>query len=358
MSNRRLEAGAGGGGTHAAAPLRPLIFTTAGLRAQDQFAAYAARCAGVVEVEPVGDPRAGFAIENRLWKLGGAALSCVETGPVRYARTPDLVRRDPMDHWTIAVMRQGGSLHEAGGRAGILPAGRIQLGTMAAPFAGRRESTAWQMLFLDRDSFPELADRFDGAVGTMPGGALAGVLGDFLLGLEGHLDRATEAERPALAASIRAMVAACLAPNADRLDQAAGPLDQVLLDRARAVIRHNLGASLLGPRMLCRELGLSRSRLYRLFEPMGGVACFIQRQRLLAARAALADPGNAEPIGRLAERLGFADPSVFSRAYRAEFDQTPRETRLAGRAGLAPTRAPLTPVATPEGGLRDLLRRV
>lgn len=358
MSNRRLDAPRAASAAGEAGLLRPIVFSTADHAVPDQFAAYAARCAGVVEVEPVDDPQAGFAMHNRVWVLDGMALSCLELPPVRYMRTPALVRRDPVDHWTIAMVRRGRGVHHSAGQAVTLPPGRMQLGTMAAPFAGERGPMAWQMLFLARDSFPELAGRMDSAVGAVPEGALAGLLADFLLGLEAHLGHATEAERPALSGSIRAMVAACLAPSRERLEEARMPIDQALLDRAKAIIRANLGAALLGPRMLCRALGLSRSRLYRLFEAEGGVARHIQRQRLLAARAALTDPANALAIGPLAEQLGFADPSVFSRAYRAEFGITPRETRMAARAGHLPAGPRDAPGRADSAGLLGLLRAI
>ena len=64
------------------------------------------------------------------------------------------------------------------------------------------------------------------------------------------------------------------------------PIATVLIERARRFAQANLFDRDLGSPMMQRELGLSRARLYRLFEPFGGVSHYIQHRRLLDAHAA------------------------------------------------------------------------
>jgi AraC-like DNA-binding protein len=80
---------------------------------------------------------------------------------------------------------------------------------------------------------------------------------------------------------------------------------------------------------------MSRSNLYRLFENTGGVARYIQRERLVEAHAVLSDPATAKSISAIAEDLCFADASSFSRAFKREFGLSPGEVRAAAVAGLA-----------------------
>jgi AraC-like DNA-binding protein len=88
----------------------------------------------------------------------------------------------------------------------------------------------------------------------------------------------------------------------------------------------------LSSKMLCAALGVSRSRLYRLFEPLGGIASYIRKQRLLRTRDALSDIADGRSISRIAEQWGFVDASAYSRTFRHEFGISPKEARDIGWA--------------------------
>ena len=82
----------------------------------------------------------------------------------------------------------------------------------------------------------------------------------------------------------------------------------------------------LGRERLCAVFGLSRSALYRVFGPAGGVEAVIRRQRLVAAGAVLRGR-RAVDIETVATRFGFTDASSFSRAFRREFGYPPSMAR-------------------------------
>jgi AraC-like DNA-binding protein len=100
---------------------------------------------------------------------------------------------------------------------------------------------------------------------------------------------------------------------------------------------------------------MSRSNVYRLFEDDGGVARYIQRQRLLEARAVLTDPASKKPISAIADDLCFADVSGFSRTFRREFGHSPGEVRSAALAGLALSAPPRSSVASARADFGELL---
>jgi AraC-like DNA-binding protein len=116
---------------------------------------------------------------------------------------------------------------------------------------------------------------------------------------------------------------------------AKAPIEQVQLARIKTIIRQNLRSAMLGPERLCRLAGVSRSQLYRLFEPQGGVAHYIQAERLRAACRALTAFGGGRDISAIAEDVGFFDHSTFSRVFRREFGCTPRDFRTAAMTGQA-----------------------
>ena len=105
--------------------------------------------------------------------------------------------------------------------------------------------------------------------------------------------------------------------------------------RGARVIRKHLRTPTFRPSILCRLVGMSRSSLYRLFEDTGGVAKYIQGERLIEAHAVLTDSGTTQSISAIAEDLCFADASSFSRAFKREFGHSPGEVRSAAIDGLA-----------------------
>jgi AraC-like DNA-binding protein len=93
-------------------------------------------------------------------------------------------------------------------------------------------------------------------------------------------------------------------------------------------IETNLTARDLGAEKLARTFGLSRASLYRLFEPVGGVASYIRMRRLHRTYQELMAPGfQNRRIGPIAYGAGFRSIPAFNRAFRATFGQPPRTTR-------------------------------
>jgi AraC-like DNA-binding protein len=111
---------------------------------------------------------------------------------------------------------------------------------------------------------------------------------------------------------------ACIARSTDRLRLAEHGISISLFERAKQIIDGELQSSKLRPATLCRQLGVSRSQLYRLFERKGGVTHYIQRQRLIRIFDTLCNPEDRRPISAVAADFCF-DPSSFGRAFRREF---------------------------------------
>jgi AraC-like DNA-binding protein len=219
-----------------------------------------------------------------------------------------------------------------------------------------READERFTLFLSRDRFAALAPDLLRLRGGWMEGAAALLLMDFLRLLERSLPGLDQEERVRLPHAIAAMVAACAAPSAARAAAAAPQLDIARLERVREVVRRRIGSATLTTAAICREVGISRSQLYRLLESEGGVMRFVQRMRLRAAEAALSDPQDQRGVAAIGEAHGFHDPSSFSRAFRREFGSSPTEVRVAALSGsgLRLAMRPQLPAET--ASLRDALR--
>jgi AraC-like DNA-binding protein len=88
-----------------------------------------------------------------------------------------------------------------------------------------------------------------------------------------------------------------------------------------------MGSLDFGPPQLGRLLAMSRSKLYRLLDGGGGVAHFINRERLLQARRDLMAPGEPLSVHAMASRVGFRDHSTFSHVFRQEYACSPSRSR-------------------------------
>jgi AraC-like DNA-binding protein len=209
-----------------------------------------------------------------------------------------------------------------------------------------------------RDTFRDIGHLLDAICGSVLDSPLGHLLGDYMMALENRLPAVTESDFPHVTKAVSAMVAAAVEPSAARVAIAQRQIDLGRKERVRKAVRRHLRTPTLGPKNLGRLIGMSRSNLYRLFEDMGGVARYIQRERLLEAHAILSDPSTTQSISPIAEDLCFADASSFSRAFKREFGYSPSAVRSAALAG-AELRATSKTRGPPAGAdFGDLLRRL
>jgi AraC-like DNA-binding protein len=124
-----------------------------------------------------------------------------------------------------------------------------------------------------------------------------------------------------------------MAPAQENASEVEKPMVIALRERARRIVRQDMASAGFGPEMLGRLLSVSRSKLYRIFEGSGGVARFIQQERLAAAHRRLTDSLGKIPISALAAEVGFGDHSAFSRAFKLEYGYSPSEVRETALAG-------------------------
>ncbi|MGU3421797.1 helix-turn-helix domain-containing protein [Methylobacterium sp. D54C] len=142
-----------------------------------------------------------------------------------------------------------------------------------------------------------------------------------------RLDETDAGSIPALRAELLAFLLRILDPSQAPDTLEGRELDEGLFAVARRVIGDRLREPGLSPNAVAEAMGISRSSLYRLFVPVGGVMDYVQERRLLAMRDALADPVERRTITQLADDLGFASLPHLSKSFRARFGWTPRAWR-------------------------------
>jgi AraC-like DNA-binding protein len=98
------------------------------------------------------------------------------------------------------------------------------------------------------------------------------------------------------------------------------------LERICMFIENNL-AQAINVEQLCKDFAISRSSLYRLFEPLGGIAQFIRSRRLLLAKRMLrASSMSDQSLATIAHQCGL-ELSALRRYFQEVYGATPSEMR-------------------------------
>jgi AraC-like DNA-binding protein len=155
------------------------------------------------------------------------------------------------------------------------------------------------------------------------------LLANYSLSLANELPSISRERWSDMGAATCTVVRACLASDSDNAAATEKPTVTALRTRVGRVVRQQMNSPKLTPRTLAQLVAMSRSKLYRLFESSGGVARFIQQERLHEARRRLADTGvwGKTTISTLAIEIGFHDHSSFSRAFKLKYGCSPSEYR-------------------------------
>ena len=314
-------------------------FSTCELPVSQQLEAWRDWYAGSFEVASIDASDRGFAGKSEVWKFAGMALVSVSAPPLRAVRTKSLIRRDPTDHWVITIGKRGATDLMLEKDQTAVPAGVPFVLSLGEFSANQRNLDHRLQLNIARDKFSYFAPALDAARGQALNTPLGGMLSEYISLLERQLPGLTEADAQRLPQAVAGMVAACIATSMDSVTKAHEQISATLKEKARRCIRRNLRSPRLGASMLCRELGMSRSSLYRLLESEGGVQRYIQHHRMAESFALLSDPSNAQQIVVIADDVGMLDLSSFSRAFRRQFGISPTDVREAARAGLDPSLA-------------------
>lgn len=312
--------------------LNPLRFETESLAPHKQFLAWQEHMAVLSDTrlpDNVG-PEDGFVVRQAVWNLGGMLLLQQTAPAFRYERSPDQVRFSPIDHWQITFLRVGRTWTGIDGRVAQNEPGMIEVRSLGHPFSGRALATDSVSLIVPVDLYADRGGLTTASKNVVLGGYRAKLLIDFLSSIEGNLNRLTHDDLPGVKDRLREMIFDTITPLVER----EGSNDQIsqigLMTRARRFILSNLASPDLTPDALGRELAISRTRLYELFETSGGVANYIRRRRLSAAHAMLADPSDPRKIAQVGLAIGFDSAANFSRAFTQQFGYSPSNIHKRG----------------------------
>lgn len=313
--------------THSDSRILSYTFSTAGEEMRDQVDAWDAIMA-LVSVQSHQPRERGFRGRATAWNLGRLLLARLSAQAMDFQRDARRLRADAIDHWYLCIPLSGIYVREEGA---IAAPGHCQVNTLYRTGGGWHTDIDAIFLSIPRDLCPSHAPALDQLHATNLAPGLGGLLVDYLKAVEQRLPTLGPEQLPALVEATRAMVIACAAPDRDTLAEAMPVVQTTQLERAKHFIRHNVLEPHLNVKALSRQLGISRTSLYRLFEPLGGVVHYVRSARLQDAHRLLSTGSDLRPIHEIAAERGFVDPSEFSRAFKRQFGYSPSEARHEGR---------------------------
>ena len=291
--------------------------------------------AGLYDTRVSADDISALAMEFRSWRARSLVISTTDHSAASVRRRRLIRRDDWIDNRIMVVIADtAGTRYRNGDRAGHFSPGNIHLVRTDLPLVSEEGGGARRTVGLhfedagfdpSRHTLPEMI-----AAGT-PSGRL---LTTALRTLTDELPRATAADANALADGFAGMFRALLAPDL-RDESTRAHFERGREAALKQFIADNLRNPALGVGLICQSHGVSRATLYRIFEPDGGIAHYVQRLRLEGAMTELAEsPPRRGLIGQIAKRWAFADQASFTRSFRARFGCTPGDA--AGTASAIP----------------------
>jgi AraC-like DNA-binding protein len=265
-----------------------------------------------------------FRLRSVTYQLPRAAIASVESVAQTLNRGPAEIARGGGDQILIWLQVSGESDVNYAGREGKLRPGDVAILDYTREIFVRAPDFASIYVMIERNMVPPafLAPSMHGTIFAGDSGP-GQILYRGVESLFQTIDRLTLVEAGAALDGLITTAAGMLEGDLARRAERDSSGDQ-LLDKALAFIDRNLARSDLAPALVEKSLPLSRSSLYRLFEPLGGVRNAILERRLeRAMRVLLSGTAAKPPLRAIARDHGFSSEEQYSRAFRSRFGTTP-----------------------------------
>ncbi|MDR3372278.1 MAG: helix-turn-helix domain-containing protein [Ancalomicrobiaceae bacterium] len=279
-----------------------------------------------VPATDVDDFQFGF----EAWNLGALLIAKTQSAGQYFQRGVSTINRSTTDHYLIQIYETGSCSGTAGGKEIDFAAGDIWIMDMTGEISTRTSDFKNTNIVIPRDMLDPLVADPLGLHGARldrrsPHGR---ILGDHLLALAREAPQIRQSEAAELSQATVQLVAACVGPSLDGAAPARQGLSVSLLRNIRKFIQVHLSDQGLGPDIICQNFNISRSALYRLFEPFGGIAHYVRDRRLRRCLRQIASSHfRSQLVSEIAYRCGFTNDASFSRAFRRQFGISPSEVR-------------------------------
>lgn len=274
--------------------------------------------------------------------LGGVVFGITRAQTQLFQRDMRRIARDDMDHILVQVFIEGGGIASGDQK---IEAGDMLVIDLDQPHQMLNTDFANLTMVLPRELIPGLSDLLAPLHGKRLGAEMpmVGFMSDHLQALWRHVpDMEIDEAGGALQGTI-GLMENWLSRQRPLSDEDAPLVSAAVGKSVCRYIDLNL-AEPMSPESLSKEFNVSRSQIYRIFAPYGGVARYIQERRLRRSMRMLTQPLFAMmSIGAIGFACGFTSESGFSRAFRNHYGMSPSEARAAALAELQHSAAEAAP---------------
>lgn len=300
--------------------LPTLVFEHPGFSGHEQFALAHDQISPAIDTAPLG-PAEDFRGGSRDYLIADAALSTIHFTAQAMRRTPGHFATSTSEMLGVLVPRSGSIRGEVGRSTSFdVGVGSALVLDFTLPFHLQSQGTDLLWLTLPR-SRVAAADRWrrSDRVAVIDAGSRSGRAAMATIATTwAELPVTPAAEAPALADRLIDVVDAALAPA----EAVASP--EALRASMKTFLRDHLDDLDLGIDDLRGAFHCSRSSVYRLFEPDGGVDAFIRHERLHRCFRELTSPAlDQRQVSAIAGRWGYQNPSHFNRLFKRAFGVAP-----------------------------------
>lgn len=310
----------------------PIIhFTSQDLSADENYAAWRQATDTLFDIDclSAGHP-VRFQADLTSYSMGSILLGHTRSVAQRFSRSTATIARSGIDHIIVQLYMVGGYHGHAGSASIVVQAGDICVLDCAETFATQASDFENLTLVIPRAILEAKLPRLEALHGLVlkTGSTWNRILSQHLLVLFEQAPSMTLRECERIANGSIALLAACLQGEIEARDEQTGTSVTSMVLQIRRHIDEHLSDSTLGADQVAARFALSRATLYRLFEPLGGVADYIRARRLRRAFFALRARELANlRISDIAQRCGFASMATFTRAFKAAYGMTPMALR-------------------------------
>lgn len=266
--------------------------------------------------------------------LGDVALGRLRSTAQDFDRSRYKIARDGMDGYLLQFYLSGQSASRGGSNCEVAGEGDLYIIDMAQPLATTTTDHDQISFVVPRRLLSARLESPDAShLRVIPAELpLVALFRESLKSFHGQIDNMSRREAEAVIHPLLDLAAAAINGHVDERST-------VGVNLAHFVgLRRHVEDHLLDPNLTLESLlatfGLSRRKAYRLFEPVGGFATYVNRRRLQRALQALRSPGWRHlSISEIGTAHGFPNPENFSRAFRREYGLSPREVRQLADSG-------------------------